>query len=80
MLMDTPDWPVTEDSSLSAMVVMAMADRGNTKQTMRAIAFNIFFICSPIFFHVNWLKALRSLVCPDAERRFSRQPVPGHLM
>jgi hypothetical protein len=56
MLMDTPDWPVIVDRSLSLMADMAMADRGNIKQAIKAIAFNMFFISSP-FFHLNWLKA-----------------------
>jgi hypothetical protein len=38
------------------MADMAMADRGNIKQAIKAIAFNMFFISSP-FFHLNWLKA-----------------------
>jgi hypothetical protein len=52
----TPAWPVTVESSLSAMVDMAMADKGRIKHAMSAIAVNNFFISSP-FFHLNWLKA-----------------------
>jgi hypothetical protein len=58
------------------MVDIAMADKGKSKHAMKAIAFNIFFICSPIF-HLNWLKADKTLFATMRRAGFPGSPYQG---